>query len=310
MEEIVVSAEVAPGVWLNAMVPYYTAETITTRAGIATLLTFLISMGAAILIARHIGRPVRQLSRAADQFGRGTMVGPVAESGPEDVRRAARAFNDMQDRLSRLINTQRTMLRAVGHDLRTPLTSLRIRAENLPPSENRDRMIATLEDMSVMTEEILRWAKDSSAAEEPAPVDLAAMLESLADDYAAEGADVTIAEGPERLIAPVRRVALKRVLTNLIDNAVKYGGSARLTLLPGERQIRIRIDDDGPGIPADQLNDVLRPFVRLEESRNKSTGGVGLGLSIAQSILEAQGGHLSLANRAEGGLRAELSLPS
>lgn len=309
MEEIVISAEIAPDIWLNAMAAHYAAETVTLHALLTTLAALAVAIGAAILIARHVSGPVRQLAIAAEDFGRGESPGAVAERGPEDVRRAARAFNDMQARLAHLIETQRTMLRAVGHDLRTPLTSLRLHAEDLPASETRDRMIATIDDMGVMTGEILSWAKDTSAMEDPAAVHLTALLESIVDDYIDHGRDVALHTPPENLVVTIRRVALRRVLTNLIDNALKYGERAHLSLSVESGRFTIQIDDDGPGIPEDQLEDVLRPFVRLETSRNKATGGVGLGLSISQSILAAQGGQLVLVNRPKGGLSARVTLP-
>ncbi|MEZ5657059.1 MAG: ATP-binding protein [Burkholderiaceae bacterium] len=309
LEEIVISTEIVPGVWLNAMVAHYAQEAVTIRVVGATAIAFVLAMLAGWLIARRVSQPVQELAAAALAFGRGEQAPPLPERGPREVRVATLAFNEMRQRLANLIESQRMMLRAIGHDLRTPLTSLRIRAEDLPASANRDRIIATIQDMSLMTEEILAVARDASAIEAPAAVDITALVASLADDFQDRDLDVSAAEPGARIVASVRRVALRRVLTNLINNAVQYGERARLMVHADADSIRITVDDDGPGIAPDRLDEVMKPFVRLESSRSRSTGGSGLGLAICNAILAAQGGQLALRNRAGGGLRAELSLP-
>lgn len=309
MEEIILSAEIEPGIWLNSMAPHYAIEKLTKRAAFATGLMLLFTIAAIVALSRYIVKPINDLSIAADQFGRGEMINPIQESGPRDVRTAARAFNSMQARLTRLIETQRTILRAVGHDLRTPITSLRIRAEDLPEKHGRSKFISTLDDLTVMTEEILSWAKDASAIEVPARINLSAMLASIADDYADQGRDVSFDEPDSPHIVSCRRVALRRAIGNLIDNALKYGERACISISRHNDLFLIYIDDDGPGIPADRLSSVFDPFVRLEASRSRDTGGIGLGLSIAQSIIEAHGGTLILTNLSSRGLRVTLSLP-
>lgn len=310
VEEIAISAEIQPGMWLNAMVPFVAAEAITQRFLWATLALAAVAALAVWLFATRVTRPLANLAAAADKLGRGERQEPLDVTGPSDLRTAARAFNQMQNRLTRLIDNQRMMLRAVGHDLRTPLTSLRLRAEAIPPEHDRDKIIATLEDMKTQTEEILRWAKDASGLEDVVPVDLTAMVSSIVDDYADMGRDVNYdLDAHETQIVRCRRVSIKRAISNLIDNALKYGSRAAVVLEWDDREVRIHIDDDGPGIPEDRIDDVTKPFVRLEASRGSETGGIGLGLSITQSIAENHGGKIHFANRPGGGLRASLILP-
>lgn len=261
------------------------------------------------VFARRITRPLQALAQAADHFGRGEASEPLVVEGPRDIQVSADAFNRMQDRLSRLLETQRTMLRAVGHDLRTPLTSLRIRADSVPEAYGRDQMITVLDDMSVMTEEILRWARDAAGEEAPSTVDLGALVESLTDDYHAQGLAVSFHAPESRIVIRCRRVALRRSLRNVIDNALKYGDCADIRMITHDEAVTIRVEDTGPGIPEARLEDVYKPFVRLESSRSRETGGIGLGLAITRSAVESQGGTCRLANRKAGGLRADITLP-
>ncbi|MEK9662234.1 MAG: ATP-binding protein, partial [Alphaproteobacteria bacterium] len=224
------------------------------------------------------------------------------------------AFNAMQERLSRFIGDRTRLLAAISHDLRTPITSLRLRAEFIDDEETRAKVLETLDEMARMAEATLAFARDDAAAEETRPVDLAALLQSLADDLADLGHDVTCAEAPA-LAYRCRPVALKRALRNLIENAVRYGDRARISLAATPEGPRIAIEDDGPGIDPAALERVFEPFVRLEESRSRETGGVGLGLAIARSIVRAHGGELSLVNRSDAagkvaGLTATVALPA
>ncbi len=308
MEEIILSAEIRPGIWYNAIVPYAPVKAVTSRIILATAILLMLTLLAVWIFVRRISRPLAGLTRAADRLGRGDGGEHLDESGPDDIRLAAKAFNQMQERLTRMLDTQRTMLRAVGHDLRTPLTSLRIRAENIPRDAGRDKFIATIDAMTKMTSEILSWAKDASGTEPMEAVDINAMLESIADDYADQNLNVGFSPS-EPLVIKCRRVAIKRALQNLIDNALKYGDQARISLKPDRHKVDIHVDDTGPGIPETQMHDVLQPFIRLESSRSKETGGSGLGLSITDNIVQAHGGALILENHAEGGLRATMRIP-
>lgn len=308
LQEIRLSAEIEPGIWFNALMPHTPTESFTGRIILATSLLLGLTLLAAWAFARRISRPLSEFTRAAEQLGRGDVSERLAETGPIDISQAAKAFNTMQTRLTRTLETQRTMLRAVGHDLRTPLTSLRIRAENIPEELDRDKFIATLDDMTVMTEEILSWAKDASGTEEIAAVNLEAMLASVTDDYQDQGRDVNLKDF-KSVTVKIRRTSIKRALQNLINNALQYGRCARLSVEHKNGRVMIHVDDDGPGVPEAKLGDIVKPFMRLETSRSKETGGTGLGLSIAESIAQIHGGQLLLSNRSPHGLRATLSLP-
>ncbi len=307
-ENLVMSVQLADGRWINGITGHYPLENMTPRVFLATGGMVFLTILIVTFFARRITRPLTYLADAADQLGRGGHGTELKEEGPTDLRAAIAAFNAMQERLTRMIDTQRTMLRSVGHDLRTPLTSLRIRAEAMQPETERAKVIATLDEMKEMMEEILTWAEDASGVEELHRVDMNALLASLSDDYRDTGKNVTYDE-TDTAIVLCRRVSLRRALRNLIDNGLKYGGDVCVSLEVRGDSARICIDDKGPGIPERQLQEVLKPFVRLEASRNKETGGAGLGLSIAQSIIQAHGAELELQNRATGGLRACFSLP-
>jgi len=266
-------------------------------------------VGAVALAVRRIVRPLKTLSAAAERLGRGEAVPAVPEEGPSDVRGMTRAFNTMSERLTRFVTDRTRMLAAITHDLRTPITSMRLRAEMIEDGETRERILAGLNEMAEMTEAALAFAKADAKQEETRRIDLASLVQSIVDDFADAGHPVAYA-GPERLEHPCRPTALKRALRNLVANAVTYGNRAEVALdAGGAREIALTVADDGPGIPADQLERIFDPFVRLEESRNRETGGSGLGLAIARSIARAHGGDVTLENRPEGGAVARLALP-
>jgi signal transduction histidine kinase len=248
------------------------------------------------------------LAGAADRLGRDVAAEPLAEVGTSEMQRAARAFNHMQERLRRLVESRTQMLAALSHDLRTPLTLLRLRAEEVADGEERDKMLATIGEMDAMIGTTLAFARDEGRAEPRRRADVAALLGSVVDDMADTGLPVTMAPAAP-LIHECQPGALKRAITNLLDNAVKYGQRARAAITATAKAIEITIDDDGPGIPDAELKRVFQPFYRVEDSRSRDTGGTGLGLAIAQAIVQAHGGELTLANRPGGGLRACISLP-
>jgi signal transduction histidine kinase len=311
---LVVSVPLAAGSWLNVESTLPPAlPSIAWLPLLTTLLMALAILAIVALTVRRLTRPLRALADAAERFGRGESVPPLPAAGPIEVRRTTGAFNAMQERLGRFIADRTRLLAAISHDLRTPITSLRLRAEFIDDAETRAKMIETLDELSRMAEATLAFARDDAAAEPTRPVDLAALLQSLADDLADLGQDVVFADAPA-LPYPCRPVALKRALRNLIENAVRYGGGARVALAATADGPRIAIEDDGPGIDPARLGDVFEPFVRLETSRSRDTGGVGLGLAIARSIVRAHGGELTLANRvgpdgAVAGLAATVALP-
>ncbi len=279
----------------------------------APALTWLVMMGIAIsavviVMVRRITRPMAALAAAAERAGRGEAIEPLPEAGPIDVRQTTAAFNRMHDRLQRFVRDRTQMLAAMSHDLRTPITTLRLRAEFIEDEETRVKILETLEEMQRMTEATLAFVREEAAAEPTRLVDLAALIESVVADLADLGHDVAFTPA-ERTVCRCRPSGVKRALRNLLENAVRYGQRARVALAEGDGAITIIVDDDGPGIPADAIERMFQPFVRLEESRSDETGGIGLGLAIARSIARSHGGDVALANRSEGGLRASLRLP-
>ncbi len=307
------SVPLADGRWLNA-------ETALPQPPRGWAWFPLLSMGImalailAIVIfsVRRITRPLRALSGAAERLGRGETLEPLAETGPQDVRRTTRAFNAMQERLTRFVRDRTRMLAAISHDLRTPITALRLRAEFVEDAETRQKILETLEEMSSMIEAVIGFARDEATAEATRRVDLAALIQSQIDDLADQGENVTFrAAGIDGTLSyDCRPTALKRLLHNLIGNALRYAGAARVSLIRDDQALCVLVEDEGPGIPAEQLEQVFDPFFRVEGSRSQDTGGVGLGLAIARSIAHAHGGDLVLENRPEGGLRARLTLPA
>jgi signal transduction histidine kinase len=219
----------------------------------------------------------------------------------------------MAGRIQRFVADRTQMLAAIGHDLRTPITRLRLRAEFMDDDEQRRKMLSDLDEMEQMIAATLAFARDDAAAEPASAIDLAALCRTVADEAAdarPELAEAIAFEGPDRLTVRARPIALKRAIANLVSNALAYGGSARLRLdPPAGGVVRLLVEDDGPGVPEAELEAVFAPFRRLEESRNRETGGTGLGLTIARNILRAHGGDVVLANRQGGGLAATVSLP-
>ena len=306
---LIASVQLPEGSWLNV-------ETGLPLASPAAVLPSLVGTGVmavaigviVVLMIRRMTRPMADLAAAAERLGRGEEVPPLPERGPEDVRQTTRAFNRMHARLQRFVQDRTRMLAAISHDLRTPLTSLRLRAEFVEDEETRAKILETLDEMQRMTEATLAFAREEARREDTRPVDLAALVESVCEDLRDLDLDV-IYGGPPRLLYPCRSVSLKRALRNLIENAVTYGARARVTLQQAPAEVRVVIDDDGPGIPEADFERVFAPFVRLEDSRSRDTGGIGLGMAIARSIARGHGGDVTLANRAEGGLRVTLHLP-
>ncbi len=201
------------------------------------------------------------------------------------------------------------MVAAIAHDLGTPITRLRLRAEFIEDEQEKQRVLADLEDMEKMVFATLSFARDEASSEPRAVVDLNTLIQRVHDSFIDMGQSVKVTLGSNPVPFNCQPVALRRALTNLIDNAVKYGQSAQVQLNEVDQNIQIRIDDKGPGIPEDRHADVLKPFYRLEESRSRETGGTGLGLTVARTIVHAHGGDITLQNRPEGGLRVEITLP-
>ena len=276
---------------------------------LVTLGVLLVSVIVLSLIAvRLVTRPLTVLGHAAEDLGRDIERPPLAETGPVEVRRAAQAFNTMQARLVRFLRDRARMLAAISHDLKTPITRLRLRAELIEDTVLKDKVIHDLDEMETMSRAALDFLRDSSKREVPQALDVNAMLERLQADAEAMGRDVKI-EGAASSPYPARPLSLRRCVGNLIDNAVRYGKRARVRVRDGAKRLEIDVSDEGPGIPEEKLEQVFEPFFRLDESRSRESGGVGLGLSIARDIARAHGGDLRLRNRPQGGLEAVLTLP-
>ncbi|MFO1129726.1 MAG: ATP-binding protein [Rhodospirillales bacterium] len=261
-----------------------------------------------ILLVRSINAPLRDLARAADRIGRDITAEGAAATGPREIRQVAGAFNTMQARIGRLIADRTQMLAAVSHDLKTPITRLRLRAAFIGDAEARRMVEADLDEMEKMLEAALVFLRGEATQEESRTVDLVSILRTICDQAADAGHDVALS-GAERAPLLCRPLALKRAFSNLVDNAIKYGTRARVSIADEPDEMIVTIDDDGPGIPEGEHETVFEPFYRREGSRNRETGGTGLGLTIARTAVRARGGDISLANRPGGGLRLVVLLP-
>ncbi|WP_244641986.1 ATP-binding protein [Chelatococcus reniformis] len=273
---------------------------------LSTVMTILVGLAAVGLVHR-IARPLRVLNQAADRIGRERPV-LVPEIGPEETRNIGRSLNAMQERIRSLVGERTQALAAVSHDLRTPIARLRLQIDDLPEEDRRASMMRDLDDMLTMIDTTLAYLRGDSNPEAQQVINVASLIISIADAMADSGHDVAY-QGPTRAVARVRPVALRRAVINLADNAVRYGLRARLALEPHDEALVIRVDDDGPGLAAEDVERVFEPFVRLETSRNRSSGGTGLGLTIARHAIETEGSTVTLTTRPEGGLRAQFTLP-
>lgn len=275
----------------------------------ATLLILLGTVIAVALVAvRWVTRPLSTLATAAEQLGEDINRPPLADKGPTEVRRAAKAFNTMQSRLARFIADRTRIFAAMSHDLKTPLTRLRLRTEMLEDAELRAKFARDVDEMESMIAQTLDFMRDATSNEPAQPVDVMALLESLQTDYQDAGQGFEIRGAVARPISGRPR-ALRRCLTNLLDNALRYGGSAAVEIEERPRELALRVLDQGPGIPEAELERAFEPFFRGEASRSRETGGTGLGLGIARNIARAHGGEVTLKNRGGGGLEATLTLP-
>jgi signal transduction histidine kinase len=302
------SIRLSDGAWLNIAAERPPVPPL----GHAFLASFLISAAAVGLVGAlgvtWASAPLKRLAGAADRLGRGESFTPLPETGPQETRRANVAFNRMRERLDRYVRDRTAMLAAIAHDLRTPITSLRLRAEFIEDEETKEKILETLAEMQAMAEAVLAFTRGDAESEATRPTDVTALVESLVEDAAEGGREVRFEDSPP-VTMMCRPMALKRAVGNLLDNASFYGTRARGRVERVFDEVRIVIDDDGPGIAEAELERVFDPFVRLEGSRSRETGGAGLGLAIARSIARAHGGDVKLRNREGGGLSAVLSLP-
>lgn len=288
----------------------------TERVGALSTLRLVLAIGVSLFgimalglwAARKVTAPLARFALAAQRLGANVDVPPMSETGPSEIRQAAAAFNDMQNRIRRLIEDRTLMLGAISHDVRTALTRLRFRTELIVDPAQRRKAAADLDEMESMLTASLSFARDDSAAEPPTVLDLSVLLQSLCDDFADAGKPVSC-EGPLHLKYSGRPVSLRRAFANLIDNALTYGRAADVVLIDSGDCIEITIGDRGPGIPDAMRDRVFVPFFRLEASRSRKTGGTGLGLTIARMVVRRHGGEIALADRPGGGLLVKVTLP-
>ena len=305
-----ISMPLSDGSWLNVTLVRVDATRVAVPSALLSLL--LAALGVvvvSVLMGRWLTQPLERLESGARGLFLTSKDKPLPDGGTREVRTLAAAINDLQQRIRRMVDDRTQMLAAISHDLRTPLTRLRLRAGRLSDSELRKGIEADLEEMEQMIDATLAFLRDDTRTEEIEQVDVAAILQTLADDAADAGHDVSIElTGP--LIVGGRHLALKRALGNLVQNAVKHGGSARVSACLEGTILQVSIADEGPGIPDDQLEAVFEPFRRLDTSRGRKTGGHGLGLTVARSIIRAHGGDVVLTNLSPRGLQARAWLPS
>lgn len=299
-------------------------------AVLATAMAILVGL-AAVLLTHRIARPLRTLGRITgligDAAGQGRVV-PVPEVGPDETRAIARALNGMQLRIRDLVTERTQALAAVSHDLRTPIARLRLRldaladnalannalvdnalADNaLADDAQRRAMASDLDDMQAMIDSTLAYLRGDADPEVRRVTNVASLLMSIAD-AGQDAGHAVVYEGPGRALAAIRPVALRRALDNVVDNAVRYGERARIGLAIADSTLELQVDDDGPGLSPDAVERAFAPFTRLETSRNRNTGGTGLGLTIARRVIEAEGGQIGLETRPGGGLRVRITLP-
>ena len=257
--------------------------------------------------ARRLAAPIAALAAGAERLGRDPRAPPLEPRGSAEVIAAVNAFNEMQERLRRHVEYRTTLVGAIAHDLRTPLTRLRFRIEAVPEGL-REKLSSDIDEMEAMVSATMEFARESARPRARGKLEIASLVETVMDEAEETGADAA-ALNAERLVVDGDPMGLKRVLENLVNNALKFGGRARARALTRDGMAVVEVDDDGPGIPPGEMERAFEPFHRLEASRSRDTGGLGLGLAVARAIARAHGGDVTLANRPEGGLRATLTLP-
>ena len=301
-------AVMAGAQWLLVRSPPSSADALWLRqVGLTFALTLAALLLPALWLAHRTARRIRAFAEGADRFGRNADAPQLPEQGPHELRQAAEAFNRMQTRIQRLVSDRTMMMAAVSHDLRTPLARVRFRIADLDPAQ-RDAIAEDIQQMDELISQMLSFTRDALPGAERRRFDLSALAQSLVDDLADEGKDVTF-EGPDKLTVEANLAAVRRVVSNLLDNALKYAGHARVKLEPDGDMVLVVVEDAGPGVPEDMREAIFEPFRRVEPSRNRKTGGVGLGLAIARNLARGHGGDIVLDGRTVRGARFVFSLP-
>lgn len=280
----------------------------TPRTLIILLLTLSSTLLVALIATRYLAAPLQRFAEGAKRFGVDFRAPPITVVGPREIRQAIQAFNATQAQLQYFLDDRTQMLAAISHDLRSPLTRMRLRGEFIEDTEQQAKLFKDVDEMQAMITRALEFFRDDARLEQATAFDLAQLLHTVIDDYKDAGVEVAYS-GPERFVYVGRPIGLKRALVNLIDNAIKYGREPEVRLQARAEQVEVQVLDRGPGIVVEQRERVFVPFYRIEGSRNKHTGGVGLGLSAARAIVLEHGGSLLLADREGGGLKAMVILP-
>jgi signal transduction histidine kinase len=312
-----IEASLANGQWLLVVAnldPPPPNDPVAAEFSIASFAAWVVlSLALAIVLsvvaARRVVTPLSELSAAVDRLGPSGDDPPISPRGPREVEGIIRVFNRMRERLRRFNDDRTRMMAVMSHDLRTPLTRLRMRIEMANGLEDQQKMLDELDMMNGMVESILSFARDDAKQEPRSLVDLSALVEGICED-AADAGEKVIFSGPRDATISCRPSAIRRAVSNLVDNAVKYGGTAAVTLTPDAARIVITVEDEGAGIPRSEREKVFEPFYRIGDARNPDTGGVGLGLSVTRSIIWEHGGEIVLTNRKGGGLSVRLELPN
>jgi signal transduction histidine kinase len=262
-----------------------------------------------LITARQFSKPIAGLAEAAREFGHNSRAWPIVEEGPKEVRQVIRTFNEMRSQIQGFVSRRTTMLAAISHDLRTPLTRIRLRGEFIEDQEQQTRLFRDVDEMQAMVDGALAFFRDEASVEATTTLDLPHVIVAIANDYADQGISIPY-QGPVHGFYPGRPYALKRALINLIENAIKYATAPEIELLSTTKTWNIIIKDRGPGIPPESLETVFSPYYRLDKAHSRTRGGVGLGLTAAQAIIQGHGGQIVLANRDGGGLEARVTLPT
>ncbi|MDL2264160.1 HAMP domain-containing protein [Synergistaceae bacterium OttesenSCG-928-I11] len=302
-------------IWLELVQPMILTDlNLIRRQRELILVGTLVISFATIFLIRRATKPLHKLRQAAEAFGRcPESAVPLEESGSIEVREAAQSFNRMRKRICDNMSERNSMLEAMGHDLRTPLARIQLRLDKIKPDELREKFRANIDEIQSIVEQGVELAQSLHSSEAFSPLDVTAFVWTLVDDMEAQGENVVSGDMPPDDEAPLvvmaRPTSLKRCVENLLTNAVKYAGNARISVSSDDAFVTIDVDDDGPGIPAEMLEKVFEPYCRLEYSRNRGSGGTGLGLSIAYNMALLNNGTIRLSNRPEGGLRARVAIP-
>lgn len=309
MDVLLIAVEQPDGAWLtiNSPWPRPGSRLLWTLLG-QTAILYIIVLVPVLWIVRRLSRPLRDLRTAAESFGSGEAHTPLSPRGPDDVAGLIVAFNALRLRVGGMLDEKDRMLGAIGHDLRTPLAALRVRIESVEDEADRAKMADTIAEMNRTLDDILSLARLGRPSEPLTDVDLAALVDAVVEDFRDIGHAVDFVEA-DRLPMRLRPSLIRRAVRNLIENAVKYGASAEVRVEAGAKTVAIVVADQGPGIPEDRMGDVFDAFTRLESSRNRETGGIGLGLALARAIVREAGGEIRLVNRTGGGLDAIIELP-